>query len=238
MYCFDNEAFRFLAALQDGINFSEADKQSFAESWKKSAEESQLLFEHLATRRPHKIEDTLSLNNARKIVLLLCKPLGDIGKLIQDNISIIRDEQNKVVNSSKSISDLEKNKYTKQINLIPEQLGHPRTVCTDAKCTRIYSVGNVNMTDHTSHCHKHCYLSGVQTEVINNPALAECCAMKEDGNCIECSCHWSKHMHITYENRIEFIKVIDENIEKQIKEKKSYQEVKQTVIDGKKKADR
>nr|CAG8433137.1 656_t:CDS:1 [Entrophospora candida]CAG8533703.1 13627_t:CDS:1 [Entrophospora candida] len=235
MYCFDNEAFRFLAALKNEVKFSETDRQSFAESWKKSADESQLLFKHLATRKPHKIEDTLSLNNARKIVLLLCKPLGDIGKLIQDNISIIRDEQNMVENSSRSINDLERNKYTKQIKLIPEELGHPRTVCTDANCIKIYSIGNVNMTDHISHCHKHCYLSGVQTEVINNPALTHCSAMKTDGNCKKCSCHWSKHMHITYENRTEFISVIDTNIEQQIKEKKSYQEIKQAVIDSKRK---
>jgi len=235
MYCFDNEAFRFLAALKNGIKFSETDKKSFAESWKKSVDESQLLFKYLVTRVPHKVDDTISLNNARKIVLLLCKPLGDIGKLIQDNISIIRDEQSKIENSCRSIKDLEKNKYTKQTKLIPEQLGHPRTVCTDTNCIKVYKVGSVTMTDHISHCHPHCYLTGVQTEVINNPALTHCSAIDRNENCRKCSCHWSKHMHITYENRTTFIDVIDKNIEKQIKDNKSYQEIKQGVIDRKRK---
>nr|CAG8533684.1 13626_t:CDS:1 [Entrophospora candida] len=234
MYCFDNESFRFLAALRNGMKFSETDKQSFAESWKRSVDELQRLFEYFRSREPHKVEDTLSLNDARNIMLLLCKPLRYIRIQIQNCVSIIRDEQSKIENSCRSINDLEKNKYIKQIKLIPEQLEFPRVVCTNATCVKVYNVGSVNMTDYTSHCLDRFYLHGIQTEVTNNPYLARCSAMNQNGNCKRCFCHWNKHMAITYENRMEITKVVDKNIEKQIKEKKSYQKVKQAIINTKK----
>ncbi|CAG8623901.1 2775_t:CDS:2 [Paraglomus brasilianum] len=40
LYCFDNEAFRFLAAIRGGIKFKDRDERSFAESWEKSTEDS------------------------------------------------------------------------------------------------------------------------------------------------------------------------------------------------------
>lgn len=60
-----------------------------------------------------------------------------------------------------------------------------------------------------------------------------CAAMNKDGNCDECSCHWSKHMHVTYENELVSKQVIDTNVEKQIREKESYQDLKIAIIEDK-----
>src|SRR3954453_15594622 len=98
VYCFDNESFRFLAALQGGIKFAYEDEQSFAKSWKRSAEESFRFLKYFMARTPHKVRDTLSLNNTRKIVILLSKPLAEIGQLIQINISIATEQQNQIKN--------------------------------------------------------------------------------------------------------------------------------------------
>src|ERR1044072_9770337 len=94
VYCFDNEAFRFLAAIKGGVTFTDKDEQSFAESWKRSVEESLRLLKHIMSCTPHKVKDTLSLNNARKLVILLAKPLAEIAQLIQTNISLFQDQQN------------------------------------------------------------------------------------------------------------------------------------------------
>ncbi|CAG8472109.1 16735_t:CDS:1 [Acaulospora colombiana] len=108
MYCFDNESFRFLAALRENMKFSEDDIKNFSESWKKSVQESWRLFKHITSLQPHRTEETLSLNNVRKNVMILSKPLAEIGQLIQVNISIIRDQQKEIENSSQSIEDLRK----------------------------------------------------------------------------------------------------------------------------------
>ncbi|RHZ61186.1 hypothetical protein Glove_349g81 [Diversispora epigaea] len=218
MYCFDNESFRFLAALRENMKFSE-------ESWR--------LFKHIVSLEPHRTEETLSLNNVRKNVMLLSKPLAEIGQLIQINISIIRDQQREIENTNQSIEDLRSRLYTTLLDLDPKKLDHPRTVCTSESCIKIITFGTnlMKRVDYIKHCHTRCYC--VEPNVVYNAALRVCSAIKEDGNCRNCSCNWSKHMHITYENDYIPKKVVDANVEKQIKEKKSYQDLKKAIIKDK-----
>ncbi|CAG8746627.1 15725_t:CDS:1, partial [Funneliformis caledonium] len=213
MYCFDNESFRFLAAIKGGITFTEEDEKSFAESWKRSVDESFKLFTHLASSKPHKIKDTLSLNHARKIVIVLSKPLAEIGQLIQVNISLIREQQNDIENFSQSIEQLEDRLYIPQIDLEPVQLGYPRTVCTSQGCVEVLTIeenNSLKKVNYKTHCHPRCYLSNVECDVVNNSALKGCTAMKNE-ICKICGCKWDKHMHITYENKNVIKHIVDLN---------------------------
>jgi GTPase SAR1 family protein len=232
VYCFDNESFRFLAAIKGGITFTDADEQSFAESWKRSVDESLRLLKYLVTRTPHKVRDTLSLNNTRKIVILLAKPLAEIGQLIQINISMATEQQNQIRNNSKTIKQLEERLKISQIDYKPEPLGYPRTVCTSPDCVEVLTVkDNIKKINHKTHCHIRCYLDGVKCDLVNNPALQECTAFYGNaGICNKCGCHWTKHMHVTYENKVINVKVVDVNVENEIKEKLSFQEKKEALI--------
>ncbi|CAG7734110.1 unnamed protein product [Allacma fusca] len=75
VYCMDNEAFRFLAAVKNGIEFSDYDRINFSTSWDKSVEEMNRLLAHITSLHPHRTQDTISLNNARKLIVALKKPL-------------------------------------------------------------------------------------------------------------------------------------------------------------------
>lgn len=59
------------------------------------------------------------------------------------------------------------------------ELNYPRTVCTSESCTRVIDIEGVQTVDYNSHCHEHCYLTGVEQEVINNPDLKQCSAMDQ-----------------------------------------------------------
>ncbi|CAB4483553.1 unnamed protein product [Rhizophagus irregularis] len=233
LYCFDNESFRFLAAIKKGISFTDADEQNFAESWKKSVKESLRLMQYLLTRPPHAVKDTLSLNNSRNIVVLLSKPLAEIGQLIQANIKLIKEKQNEIKNSDKTIEELKENLYIRQIDLQPKKLGFPRTVCTSISCVVSLQIGQTNISkiNYVTHCHDQCYLNNVARNVINNPALRRCAAMNSDGNCEECKCKWDKHMHIDYENEIIDKDIVDENVVLQISKKRSDQETKRAIVE-------
>jgi hypothetical protein len=63
-------------------------------------------------------------------------------------------------------------------------------------------------------------LEGLQTDLIDNPELQNCKCMDPTGNCMECTHHWSKHMHITYENEVIEVAMIDDNVKKMIDKKK------------------
>jgi GTPase SAR1 family protein len=233
MYCFDNESFRFLAAFKENIQFTKSEKQNFAESWERSVSESLRLIEYLVKRQPHVVEDTLSLNNSRKIVILLSKPLAEIERLIQQNIILIKEKQQEIKNSNKTIEELEGNLYIPQIDIVPVKLGYPRTVCTNSNCVDILQIGNnIGTIDYIKHCCSRCSLRFSRYNVINNKVLMLCSAIKlKDGKCKVCGCLWDKHMHITYENKYIINDIIDKNIEKQISEKRSDQETKRAIIE-------
>ncbi|CAG8531606.1 15669_t:CDS:1 [Racocetra fulgida] len=182
IYCLDNESFRFLAAFKNGVKFDKMDETNFTESWKRSVAESVRLFEYLCLCDPHKVQDTLTLNEARKIVLHLAIPFASIEQLIQTNINLIKDRQKEIDSCTESIKDLKKRLY------IPQQY-HEST-----DCNYEYVGGKVN---YKSHCHEHCYLDEIVPEVRNNSAL---------------------------------LNIIDESVEIQINDKKSFQNTKESAI--------
>ncbi|GBC01557.1 hypothetical protein RclHR1_04230002 [Rhizophagus clarus] len=234
IYCFDNESFRFLAAIKEpDISFTDADENNFSESWNKSVSESLRLIHYLIERPPHIIKDTLSLNNTRNTVIILSKPLAEIGQLIQTNIKLIKEQQNEVETSNKTIEELKEQLYIPQIDLESVALGHPRTVCTSISCVRSVQIGqsNISKIDYITHCHRHCYLEKVKCNKINNAALKNCAAMDSSGKCNSCGCQWDKHMHITYENKQIIKKIVDQNVVLQISKKKSDQETKKAIIE-------
>ncbi|POG59166.1 hypothetical protein GLOIN_2v1423914, partial [Rhizophagus irregularis DAOM 181602=DAOM 197198] len=234
VYCFDNESFRFLAAIKKDISFTDGDEQNFAESWKKSVDESLRLIQYLVTRPPHAVKDTLLLNSSRNILVLLSKPLAEIGQLIQTNIKFIKEQQNEIKNSVKTIEELKENLYIPQIDLEPVTLGYPRTVCTSISCVESSQIEqtNISKVNYITHCHDRCYcLKNVKCNEVNTPALRGCAAMNPVGTCNYCDCKWDKHIHITYENVKVVKKIVDQNVELQISKKKSDQEIKKAIIE-------
>ncbi|CAB5380075.1 unnamed protein product [Rhizophagus irregularis] len=106
IYCFDNESFEYLTAIKE-IKFTQNEEQNLAESWKRSVDESLRLIKYLVKRKPHIVKDTLSLNNFRNTVLLLSRPFAEIEHLIQKSIILIKENQEEINNSSKTIEELE-----------------------------------------------------------------------------------------------------------------------------------
>ncbi|CAG2171334.1 unnamed protein product, partial [Oppiella nova] len=106
IYCMDNESFRFLCAIHNGIKFEQFYKHDCSVSWDKSVAETNRLFEHIDGLKPHKIWNTLSLNDARKVILSLTKPMADISKNVQTNIAIIDDKKAEITSSKKAQKEL------------------------------------------------------------------------------------------------------------------------------------
>lgn len=68
-YFFDNEAFRFLAAIKSGFPFTDDDKETYTKSWDKAVEESVRLINHICSIKPHNTNDTMTLNKAKEIII-------------------------------------------------------------------------------------------------------------------------------------------------------------------------
>lgn len=90
-YCFDSEGFRYLAAHKNGHDMENFD--DFRRSWEQSSKETQRLLTHFTSRAPHRVRDTLSLNNARRLIQELTKPMAE-GKCSNINDKVGRKPQN------------------------------------------------------------------------------------------------------------------------------------------------
>jgi hypothetical protein len=195
--------------------------------------ETNRLFEHIDGLKPHTTRDTISLNDARKVILSLTKPMADISKNIQTNIAIINDKMIEITSSKEAQKELLGKLYVPINDLKPVELNYPRTVCTSSKCVKYHKIPETNTSkiDYVTHCHVKCDLSGVKPETYPNAELKKCWAMIDNSYCRKCGCSWDKHMHITYENEHEPKNVINQTTLDLINSKKSDEEKVKVFIE-------
>ncbi|KAK5640081.1 hypothetical protein RI129_010892 [Pyrocoelia pectoralis] len=214
VFCTDNEAFRFLAAVNNGVRFSSIDIDNFAQSWIKSVQECWRMITYITGDSnkvalvPHDVKNTISVNEARRLIVQLSQPLADIAQLIMDNIHTMERHKANLNQSNHSLTELKAKLFIPMINLRVIEMKQPTTVCTSPKCSTLYKVGDKQKWHYHQKCHCPCYLTNVPKEIIGAPELASCAAMNSVGVCQRCSCRFQVHMHIyyeteTYEDRIE-----------------------------------
>ncbi|CAG8722336.1 16832_t:CDS:2, partial [Dentiscutata erythropus] len=214
VYCFDNESFRFLAAVKKGMSFT--DKEIFASSWEKSANESMRLLEHVINCTPHKIIDTISLNNARQIVMILYKPLAEVILNIQENIVQVEKLKKEIQRSDITAEEFKSKLYIPYIELELNQLERPRVVCTNSICKK----SDVDKTAESCH---------VKWKMLN-AFMQKRNGVMIFGKCKSCGCSAKKHKAIFYESISKYSEKFDKNIENKISENKLDQIDKQNHI--------
>ncbi|CAF4042310.1 unnamed protein product [Rotaria magnacalcarata] len=168
-FLLDNEAFRFLAVRQNGIQLNDEQTASYQKSWNHTIKEYSRLMGHIATRPMHGILDTLSLNEAEQLVRKLTRPIAEIAKLIEQNIQLAKQHKDKVLKNPQLGS-----KGIPQNDAVIVKFSHPRTVCRGEKCCRLVTINNEQTTEYTSKCHDKCYLKGVVQEAINDIRISHC----------------------------------------------------------------
>ena len=235
IYCIDNESFRFLCAKHNGIHFDEKEKNNFADMWDISVAETIRLFKHVDGLIPHLTKDTISLNDARKVILGLTRQMGEMIKNIQTHIAIIEGKKQEALSLDLSQKDLLEKLYVPQIVLVPKELKSPRTACTSSKCVQYHTIPGTNerIVEYIMHCHDECDCLIGEEEIIHpNPQIKNCKAMNRNYNCKKCGCSWEWHMRINYEYEIQRENKLEQNIKDQIDSNKSrVEEVKMFITE-------
>lgn len=146
-FCMDNEAYRFLVSVKKGIIFTEEEKKDFKGSWNRSVNECLRLIKYIVGDDkekgliPHNVQNTLSVNEARRVIILLSKPLADITQSVQDNIQIMEKHRKNIRDSRDNHKSLENQLYIPVVDLNMIELPYPVTVCSAQKCLEIITVG-------------------------------------------------------------------------------------------------
>ncbi|KAF5301885.1 hypothetical protein FQR65_LT08717 [Abscondita terminalis] len=225
IFCTDNESFRFLAAVKNNIRFSTADVNNFSKSWSQSFGECLRMITYIVGDEcnpglvPHEVKNTISVNEARRLVVQLSQPLAEIAQLIDDNIRAIDSHRSHLKQENITLSILKSKLYIPTVDLKVVKLNQPTTVCTSTKCSTIYQIGGKKRWHYQQKCHEPCYLKRVPNEIIGAPELLNCAAMELNGECSICTCRFQVHMHIYYRTEIFENKVEDNTIKNNISSK-------------------
>ncbi|XP_076266775.1 uncharacterized protein LOC143200245 [Rhynchophorus ferrugineus] len=207
-FCFDNEAFRYLAAVKQGVQLKAEVRSDAIRSWSKATEECWKLFDYITKLKPHHVGITSAVNEARRVIYQLSKPMADIAELVQDNIRVLERHEQDLSIQSGSVQDLKRKLYIPTIKLEVTKLNQPTTVCADIKCCDVYQIDSRNEYHYKTRCHEPCYLQNVKGEVMGAPELMSCAAMQGGQTCKKCGCSYRVHMHVYY-----FTKKVEERKE-------------------------
>lgn len=231
MFCLDNEGFRFLCARKNNIEFKPEDFENFSLSWDKSAGETQRMLNYIKSRKPHNVNETMSINEARNTILTLARPMARISDNIATNIRVAEEQEKFTMSLDDEKLKLEKNRLVEQIQIKTVPIDYPKTVCTNTRCVDVRAIPGTseNMIIYKTVCHHHCYLRGVNVDTVGAPELRACLAMNGK-SCNVCGCIWQNHMHITYNFEESKVTVPDALIEKMIKDNAETRLVKQQMI--------
>ena len=231
-FCFDNEAFRLLACVLNGIAFEEDVMTIYEGSWSRACNETNRLLQHITTNtRPHVVKDTISLNDSRRIIVGLSRPLQEFSATIKRNEEGVKAFLNEIEALGTEATTFENNLQYEGITLEQHQLDFPRTVCTHSDCIEYIPVGKdmVKQPNYIKHCHVHCNLGGqVSPEVIGDVKLMGCQAIdRNTNNCKQCRHHYTVHMHRTYDLHQVKKQFISDEAQKLINSKLSEKEKKE-----------
>ncbi len=112
MYCLDNDSFQFLIALRNGITFADDEVEDYSNSWKKSVTECMRMVTYITSGKngqplpPHPIQNTLSINETRRLIVALNKPIAKITEGIGKNVKEIENTEREVNQSSGNIANI------------------------------------------------------------------------------------------------------------------------------------
>ncbi|XP_017771791.1 PREDICTED: uncharacterized protein LOC108559146 [Nicrophorus vespilloides] len=222
MFCFDNESFKYLVGKKNGITFGDCEQREFTKSWQTSVDSLWNMLSYISgdmNRKgltPHSTEKTLSVNETRKLIIDLSKPLADIADLIQDNLTVLNRHQKILLDSELTNDELTKKLYIPCVNLKQKSLNQPVTVCTSVKCSETCTVYGITKYHYKTRCHNPCYLTNVTAEIIGAPELMQCAAMAGTQTCTVCKCSYLAHQHINYETELISDKIEDKSVKKTI----------------------
>ena len=226
IFCFDNEAFRFLIALKHDIDFNDTQRDDFTNSWEKSVSTAKKMMKHLMNLPPHLIKESIELQEARNTLYEMSRPISQISQSIQSSARAVF-EIKKEFETNELLSKI-KNLNITQLDVKKDSLNYLRTVCT--KCAEAIFVNDVPKIHYKLDCHEKCKCLSTNCDVVNNTDLQKCTVFV-NGFCKVCQCSWNVHMHIGYETKIVNTLFIDSNIQEFLNEQITYDEKKKKIID-------
>ncbi len=162
----ENDAYRFLVAKNQGYPWSEIQEFLYKHSWNHSVAEIERMFSHISSLTPHRLDATISLNNARKIVIELSEPIVLLSQEIEKNLDEIKKAQQLLEHGANTRENLAAFLETTITDLVKKPNQVPQLVCkADCCIERIYVEGEGEKINYKTVCHRPCFCL-IWTDII------------------------------------------------------------------------
>ena len=204
IYCIDNEAVRYLAAIKQGIVFEEWIRKGYFRSWTKAAIEFERLLVHFTKTEPHVVRNTLSVNDTRRLFVSLTKSLVELSMMIQTCIGNLEKYKQDLLDKDMDKTGLLQNLHIPHFKQAVIQFKRPVKVCTSEKCLRYITDEN-----RLKRCKYDCKRDSKSLQTLQMFRF-------EKRNCTHCGCDRGEHEVITYE--VVFVEIMakDMSIQRQL----------------------
>ncbi|XP_054152836.1 uncharacterized protein LOC128951613 [Oppia nitens] len=112
MYCVDNDSFQYLIAVRDGVEFEADLLDNYELSWQRSVDECKRLLNYVTVGQsrkplpPHRIQNTLSINETRRLILALSEPLVKVSDDICDYLNELNQLRAQVADCQEDIDNI------------------------------------------------------------------------------------------------------------------------------------
>ena len=223
-----------------GVKFQEEEVNSHRRSWSTSGQRCLELIQRIIGTpgqpglTPHRVRDTLSVNEARRLIIMLSEPLNEITANIEDNLTLIEKHKIDVEGIANDLLLLRKKMYIPVCDMQIIELANPQTVCTSVKCRNVVHINGIIKHVFDKKCHDKCTVYGTQREGIGDERIRKCSVFKwytGFKKCKKCGCSYKEHKHIYTETKINIRDEIDHNVKKQLDQISDAQTLKQKMIE-------
>ncbi|GJQ65236.1 hypothetical protein Trydic_g7366 [Trypoxylus dichotomus] len=217
VFCMDNEAFRFLLAKKTkNVSFTTEEEADFATSWNKSAEVCRALIKYLVNLEPHKIQNSATINAAKRLVFALSKPLAEVAEHIDRTTLHLQAKRELIERNKSNIEVLKKNLHLNVPVLKVEQLSKPFTGCLNRSCARTYQILGA-WHDIPRACHDPCFHTGIRPNWKGHRSIAGCKVLAVQ-RCTICDHTYQDHIHLYYKKSVVEEKLKDANLNLELEE--------------------
>ncbi|ESU40085.1 Serine/threonine protein kinase, partial [Giardia duodenalis] len=144
----------------------------FRESWARAAKELRRAVQNLHLAIPLHGGEIRRLEDVRKTVIGLSKPIAEITQIITRNIAISREHQRELESLDGSERGLEMRRTVKILEYDSEEFDRPRTVCM--QCAKYAQIEDINCAEYAAACHEGGYLDNVVPMALGDPNLTSC----------------------------------------------------------------
>ena len=180
---------------------------------------------------PHRVKESHSVLEARRVLAILQEPLARITCNIEFNIKLIDEHLVSLREIEEDLKELEKMSTIQVTEIETKELSVPRLVCMSQRCSKTYDVYGEKVTVNKT-CHEECNEIGAITK-IGDRKIKDCYQFKWwtfCRKCDRCGCHYRRHTQTYTETKIIKRSLEDENIKSLFNDKIAAKVCKQMMI--------